>query len=127
MPPPRRIKAAPYAAQFRAAFGDQIFADREAAFDRALLALQKYQQEDTAEFAPYSSKYDAFLAGRTTLSPQEQRGLALFNDLPPEFAAKVNTTEVPYNRHAGDLPALDETDIQDVLAFLETLTDGFQP
>jgi hypothetical protein len=30
--------------------------------------------------------------------------------------ANVNTVEVPYNRHPGDLPALDETEIQDVLA-----------
>jgi cytochrome c peroxidase len=50
-----------------------------------------------------------------------------FDDLPPEDVGNVNTVEVPYNRHPGDLPALDETEIQDVLAFLQTLTDGFQP
>ncbi len=33
-----------------------------------------------AHFYPYSSKYDAFLAGRATLTPQEARGLALFDD-----------------------------------------------
>ena len=49
-----------------------------------------------------------------------------FNDLPPEYRANVNTTEVPYNRHAGDIPALSDSDIEDVIAFLETLTDGFQ-
>ena len=50
-----------------------------------------------------------------------------FNDLRPEYVANVNTVEVPYNRKPGDLPALDESEIQDVIAFLQTLTDGFQP
>jgi len=246
-----KLSQASYAAEFRSVFGDQIFADPETAFQRALFALQKYQQEDTEEFAPYSSKYDAFISGRTQLSAQETRGLALynnpvkgncagchpsargsngepalftdftydnlgvprnpaiaansdpayfdlglcgpdradladrtdlcgafkvptlrnvaltapyfhngrfntlvdvvrfyvrrdtnpeewypldaggqpqkFNDLPPEDVGNVNTTEVPYNRHVGDLPALDETEIQDLVAFLQTLTDGFQP
>ena len=246
-----KLSQASYAAEFRAAFGDQIFTTPDVAFERALFALQKYQQEDLAEFAPFTSKYDAFLAGRTQLSAQEMRGLALFNnpqkgncagchpsargsggeaplftdftydnlgvprnpdiaanadtsyfdlglcgpdrsdladrtdlcgafkvptlrnvaltapyfhnghfqtlldvlrfyvrrdtnpeewypldaggqpqkfnDLPPELAGNVNTVEVPYDRNVGDLPALDETEIQDVLAFLQTLTDGFQP
>jgi cytochrome c peroxidase len=39
----------------------------------------------------------------------------------------VNTTEVPYNRHPADVPALDGADIDDVIAFLNTLTDGFEP
>jgi cytochrome c peroxidase len=245
-----KLSHAAYAAEFRAAFGEQIFATPDAAFERALFALQKYQQEDLAEFAPYTSKYDAFLAGRARLSDAELRGLALFNDpqkgncaachpsvrgangapplftdftydnlgvprnadiranavadyfdlglcgpdrtdiadmrelcgafkvptlrnvavsapyfhngrfatllevvrfyvrrdtnpeewypldpasglprkfddLPPELAANVNTTEPPYDRSPGDLPALSEPEIQDVVAFLQTLTDGF--
>ena len=245
-----QLRRAAYAAEFRAAFGEQIFSTPDAAFDRALFALQKYQQEDLAEFAPYTSKYDAFLAGRAQLSDAELRGLALFNnpqkgncaachpsargaggapplftdftydnlgvprnadihandtadyfdlglcgpdrtdiadmrelcgafkvptlrnvavsapyfhngkfatllevvrfyvrrdtnpdewypldpgsglprkfdDLPAELAANVNTTEPPYDRRPGDLPALSEPEIQDVVAFLQTLTDGF--
>src|SRR3954468_20300567 len=75
-----KLSHATYAAEFRQVFGDAIFATPQDAFDRALFALQKYQQEDTPEFAPFTSKYDAFLAGRTTLSSQEQRGLALYNN-----------------------------------------------
>jgi cytochrome c peroxidase len=48
-----------------------------------------------------------------------------FDDLPAELAANVNTTEPPYDRRPGDLPALSEPEIQDVVAFLQTLTDGF--
>jgi cytochrome c peroxidase len=247
-----KLSRAAYAAEFRAAFGEQIFATPDAAFERALFALQKYQHEDTAEFAPYTSKYDAFLAGKAQLTDAELRGLALFNDpakgncaachpsargaggapplftdftydnlgvprnadiranddtgyfdlglcgpdrtdlaamrelcgafkvptlrnvaltapyfhngrfatltellrfyvrrdtnpdewypldpatglphkfddLPADLTANVNTTEPPYDRGPGDLPALSEPEIQDVVAFLQTLTDGFTP
>jgi len=246
-----RLSHASYAADFRALFGEGIFTTPEAAFDRARFALQKYQQEETADFAPFTSKYDAFLAGKAVFSAQELRGLALFNDpqrgncagchpsgrgpngapplftdftydnlgvprnpdipanadsnyfdlgicgpdrtdaigerpdlcgafkvptlrnialtapyfhngrfatlqdalrfyvrrdtnpedfypldaggqplkfndLPAEYQANVNTTEVPYNRRPGDIPALGDADIEDVIAFLNTLTDGFQ-
>ncbi|MGL4409558.1 MAG: cytochrome-c peroxidase [Zoogloea sp.] len=48
-----------------------------------------------------------------------------FNDLPSQYHKNVNTTEVPYNRKKGDTPALTESEIADVVAFLNTLTDGF--
>jgi cytochrome c peroxidase len=247
-----RLSHAAYAAEFERVFGDAIFSTPDVAFERALFALQKFQQEDTPQFAPYSSKYDAFLAGTAALTATEMRGLALFNDpqkgncagchpsartaggppplftdftydnlgvprnpdipanadanyfdlglcgpdrtdlsvqhpdlcgafkvptlrnvaltapyfhngrfetlddvvrfyvrrdtnpdewypldangvprkfddLPAAYARNVNTTEVPYNRHLGDRPALDENEIQDLIAFLQTLTDGYQP
>lgn len=73
-----KVAAAPYAAAFRQQFGDDIFSRPDDAFARITLALQQYQKED-AEFHPFSSKYDAFLAGRATLSDAELRGLAFFN------------------------------------------------
>lgn len=50
-----------------------------------------------------------------------------FDDLPAQYHANVNTTEVPYNRKAGDSPALSDAEIDDVIAFLRTLSDGFAP
>jgi cytochrome c peroxidase len=50
-----------------------------------------------------------------------------FNDLPPEYRANVNVTEVPYNRRLGDAPALSDAEIDDVIAFLRTLSDGYTP
>jgi len=50
-----------------------------------------------------------------------------FDDLPQEFHANVNVAEVPYNRKPGDAPALSDSEIDDVIAFLRTLTDGYQP
>jgi cytochrome c peroxidase len=49
-----------------------------------------------------------------------------FNDLPPQFRANVNTSEGPYNRQPGLAPALDETEIADLVQFLNTLTDGYR-
>ena len=50
-----------------------------------------------------------------------------FDDLPPAYRANVNTQEAPYNRRPGDAPALSDAEIDDVIAFLKTLSDGFQP
>ena len=243
-----RLARASYAAEFRKLYGEQIFADVDAAFDRLTLALAQYQREDTA-FNGFSSKYDAFLRGTAQLSDQELRGLAMFNspakgncaachpsargsngalplftdfsydnlglprnpellanadpayfdlglcarpggelaartelcgafkvpslrnvatrgalfhngrfktlkealtfyvqrdtnpekwypldadgsihkfdDLPPAYRANVNTSEAPYTRSRGDVPALSDAEIDDLIAFLKTLNDGF--
>jgi cytochrome c peroxidase len=74
-----KVARAPYAAQFRRAFGAGVFADRRRAFKAVLLALETFE-ESPADFYPYSSKYDAFLRGTASLSAAEQRGLAAFND-----------------------------------------------
>ena len=244
-----KLVNASYAAEFRRVFGDTIFSDPQAAFDRVTFALERFQLEDPA-FAPFSSKYDAFLAGNAKLSDAELRGLSLFNsatrgncaachpsarssdgspplftdftydalgvprntdipatadasyfdlglcgpdrtdlssrtdlcgafkvptlrnvatrqvffhngrfkslkealrfyvtrdtnpelwyplvngapdkfdDLPSAYRGNVNTTEVPYNRQPGDAPALSDAEIDDVIAFLGTLTDGYTP
>lgn len=243
-----KLQQAPYAEQFRALFGPAIFDDPATAFDRVLLALQRYQNED-ASFHPFDSKYDQFIAGKAILDPAELRGLALFNnptkgncaachvsakgpdgapplftdfsfdnlgvprnpalavnrdatyydlglcgpdrtdlaasrslcgafkvptlrnvatrrvffhngrfnnlrdvvafyvrrdtnpeewypsaadgsvlkfdDLPADLRANVNITEVPYNRKRGEMPALSAAEIDDVVRFLGTLTDGY--
>ena len=53
--------------------------DVNAVFDTILEALEAWQQ-DYREFYPYSSKYDAWLAGEAALSEAEERGLRLFSD-----------------------------------------------
>jgi cytochrome c peroxidase len=247
----QKLSRTSYAADFQLIFGSTIFSDVDQAFLDAREALQAFEREDTAAFAPFTSKYDYFLAGKTTLSDQELRGFALynnplkgncagchpsgrrsgglsplftdftydnlgvprndeieansdpsyfdlglcgpqrkdlsdradlcgafkvptlrnvgvtapyfhngkfqtlrelvgfyvrrdtnpeewypsgtdglphkFNDLPAQYVVNVNTTEVPYNRKLGDQPALSPDEIDDVVAFLQTLTDGYQP
>lgn len=74
-----KLMKARYARQFRATFGTGIFDNKAAAFRWALMALEVFQ-ETPSEFYPFTSKYDAVLRGQATLSRQEARGLALFND-----------------------------------------------
>ncbi len=75
----QKLSKASYASEFRRLFGDTVFSTPDAAFEGVRYALQRYQLEDS-DFAPYSSKYDAFLANQASLSAQELRGLALFNN-----------------------------------------------
>ncbi len=48
---------------------------------------------------------------------------APFDDLPPRLRGNVNTSEVPYDRKRGEQPRLSDEEIDDVVAFLLTLTD----
>jgi cytochrome c peroxidase len=73
------VRRSPHADLLRLAFGADIFADPDRAFDGILQALEAYEQRYT-EFFPYSSKYDAWLDGKAELTAPEARGLALFND-----------------------------------------------
>ena len=90
-----RLAQAPYAGEFERVYGVGILQQPELAFERIAQALEKYQLEDP-DFAPFSSKYDATLRKQTTLSAQEERGLALFKD-----AAKGNCAAC----HPADLGA----------------------
>ncbi|WP_374475431.1 cytochrome-c peroxidase [Zoogloea sp.] len=60
--------------------------------------------------------------------PTDANGVVLkFNDLPLAYHTNVNVTEAPYNRKPGDAPALNESEIADLVSFLNTLTDGYTP
>lgn len=47
-----------------------------------------------------------------------------FNDLPLQYAGNVNIKEVPLDRKPGDQPRLDDQEVDAIVAFLNTLTDG---
>jgi cytochrome c peroxidase len=74
-----KVRRARYAEQFRGTFGNKVFDDEALAFKAVLMALETFQQSP-ADFYPYSSKYDAWLRHETSLSGDELRGLAAFND-----------------------------------------------
>ena len=59
--------------------------------------------------------------------PAVEGAVRKFDDLPQRYHGNVNTVEVPYNRHPGEAPALDDEEIDRVVDFLNTLTDGYQP
>ncbi len=74
-----RALHAGYGQDLEAIFGAAILEDRAAMFDAIVKAFEVFEQ-DFRTFYPYSSKYDAYLAGTATLTPAEQRGLELFDD-----------------------------------------------
>ena len=59
--------------------------------------------------------------------PRRRRGVRKFDDLPPAYQRNVNTTGAPYNRRPGQAPALTPDEIDLVVEFLGTLTDGYRP
>jgi cytochrome c peroxidase len=87
------------AESFRDTFGTDIFDDPRRAFKGVLQALEVFQQSP-ADFYPYSSKYDAWLRGRATLSAREGRGLAIFNDPAKGNCASCHPSQI----RAGALP-----------------------
>jgi cytochrome c peroxidase len=74
-----RLQSSPATlAAFEAAYGSEVLADPDAALADIGQAIAAFETEDPS-FHPFSSKYDAFLAGEAQLTDQESRGLALFN------------------------------------------------
>jgi cytochrome c peroxidase len=50
-----------------------------------------------------------------------------YNDLPPQSHANVDVVDPPFNRHLGDQPAMTAQEEADIIAFLQTLNDGYKP
>jgi cytochrome c peroxidase len=50
-----------------------------------------------------------------------------YNDLPARYDANIDVTDPPFDRHAGDTPAMTDRDKADIIAFLKTLTDKDLP
>ena len=57
--------------------------------------------------------------------PRPPRACTSSTTCPRGSAGSVNTSEVPYDRKAGGTPALTPAEIDDVVAFLATLDDGY--
>jgi cytochrome c peroxidase len=50
-----------------------------------------------------------------------------YDDLPPQYHANVDVADPPFNRHLGETPAMTAQDEADIIAFLQTLNDGYKP
>ncbi len=60
--------------------------------------------------------------------PKDASGKVLkYDDLPAQYQANIDVIDAPMNRKPGDTPALSDTEIADIVAFLKTLTDGYDP
>jgi cytochrome c peroxidase len=65
----------------------------------------------------------AFYATRSTNPDRWYPHGAKFDDMPDRYRDNVNVLSFPYNRREGDPPAMDDADIDAIVAFLQTLTD----
>lgn len=66
-----------------------------------------------------------FYATRNS-DPQRWYGQATSNDLPAKYLGNIEVVKAPFNRAATAGPALTEAEIADIVAFLHTLSDGYQ-
>jgi cytochrome c peroxidase len=49
-----------------------------------------------------------------------------YDDLPAVYRRNVDVIDAPFDRKYGDKPALNDSEIADVVEFIKTLNDGFQ-
>ncbi len=71
-----KVRTSEYAPLFRSVFGEDAFDDAKTAYDKIAQAIAAFER--TASFRPFTSKYDAWLAGKAELTAQEHRGRELF-------------------------------------------------
>src|SRR5205814_1553958 len=90
-----QVRRAAYAPGFRELFGPHALDDVEGAFARICDVIAAFERSETV--APFSSKYDHYLAGTATLTDQERRGLAVFED-----PARGNCASCHPSRPAAD-------------------------
>ncbi len=89
------VRRSSYAPMFREVFGPSSLDDVAQAFAHVTEALAAFER--TATFAPFSSKYDRYLAGQAQLTFAERRGLAIFED-----PARGNCASCHPSRPSGD-------------------------
>ena len=70
------VRAGFYDSLFRKVFGSSSLNNAEKAYDNIAVAIAAY--EKSTEVNTFGSKYDAFVAGRASLTAQEQQGMMLF-------------------------------------------------
>jgi cytochrome c peroxidase len=71
-----KVSTADYAPLFKQVYGQAAFSDAASAYDKIADAIAAFER--TRVFNKFSSKYDAYLAGKAKLTAQEMRGLELF-------------------------------------------------
>jgi cytochrome c peroxidase len=53
--------------------------------------------------------------------------LQKYDDLPAKYHTNVDVSDPPFDRQPGEMPAMTAQDEADIIAFLNTLNDGYQP
>lgn len=79
-------------------------------FQRLEDVVRFYAQRDTAPEKWYPRAVDG--------------SVLKFDDLPAKYQVNVDR-QAPFDRHTGEKPTLSDADVRDIVAFLNTLTDGY--
>lgn len=74
----QKIVNAQYSTMFETVYGSGSLSNIESAYDQVADAIAAFESSTT--LSPFSSKYDAVLAGNASFSAAEQRGLDLFKN-----------------------------------------------
>ena len=90
-----KVQSSVYAGLFKQVYGAAVFSNVNAAYDDIADAIATFER--MPGFAPFNSRYDAYLAGTGTLTAQELSGLALFED-----PAKGNCSACHPSRASSD-------------------------
>lgn len=91
-----RVRKLSYYADFRTVFGLGADAGDQQIFDTLRFALEQYQKLDS-DYLLFNSRYDRWMDGTGTLTAQELRGLAIF-----ENPARGNCASCHPSRPAND-------------------------
>jgi cytochrome c peroxidase len=92
-----KLAASPYHAQFQQLFGEDILGQPDRLVSEAMFAISRFETEDVS-FHPFTSKYDAWLQGKTRLSAAEARGLDVFDDPQKGNCAACHLSKVTPDR-----------------------------
>jgi cytochrome c peroxidase len=57
--------------------------------------------------------------------PHDASGKVIkYDDLPARYHGNIDVADAPFDRKPGDRPALDDAEVNDIIAFIRTLDDG---
>jgi cytochrome c peroxidase len=91
-----RIRRADYADAFLRVYGPDALDDVDRAFAHVVEAVATFERSPA--LAPFTSKYDQYLAGQALLDEREERGLAIFEDPARGNCASCHPSRSPDRR-----------------------------
>ena len=96
-----KLRTSPNAALFRSVFGQNSLDDVDTAYDSLSKAIASYER--TPALQPFSSKYDAWAAGKATLTSEELSGLHVYEDPSQGNCAACHPSTTPDGSRVGAL------------------------
>jgi cytochrome c peroxidase len=59
--------------------------------------------------------------------PRDANGkVEKYDDLPAQYQANIDVADAPFDRKFGEKPAMTDAEIDDIIAFMKTLNDGYK-